>query len=59
VTVFYGGGEVALAVGVDPATLQSWEAGQHQPIGRNVEPIERFLSISKNSLAISNGVSQS
>ena len=37
---------LALVLGVDPGTLQSWEAGQHEPMGGNVERIERFLSIS-------------
>jgi DNA-binding transcriptional regulator YiaG len=30
-------------LGVDPGTLQGWEAGQHEPIGRNVALIDRFL----------------
>jgi DNA-binding transcriptional regulator YiaG len=35
--------KLAIALGVDPGTLQSWEAGHHEPIGRNMELIERFL----------------
>ena len=35
--------ELALAHGVDEATWRGWEAREHQPIGRNVELIERFL----------------
>ncbi len=35
--------KLAELLGVDPGTLQSWEAGQHEPIGRNAELIERFL----------------
>jgi hypothetical protein len=27
----------------DPGTLQGWEAGQHRPMGRNIELVERFL----------------
>jgi transcriptional regulator with XRE-family HTH domain len=34
---------MALSLGVDPATLQSWEAEQHHPTAKNVELIERFL----------------
>ncbi len=34
---------LAKSLGVDPGTLQGWEAGQHEPIGRNVKLIERFL----------------
>ncbi len=33
----------AESLGVDPGTLQGWEAGQHEPTGRNVELVERFL----------------
>jgi hypothetical protein len=32
------------SLGVDPGTLQSWEAGQHEPAGRNVELVARFLT---------------
>jgi len=35
--------ELALANGVDEATWRGWEAGQHKPVGKNVELIERFL----------------
>ncbi len=35
--------ELAGSLGVDPSSLRDWEAGQHKPIGRNVELIERFL----------------
>jgi transcriptional regulator with XRE-family HTH domain len=41
--------KLALSLGVDEGTLQSWEAGQHKPIGRNVELIEGLLNISGNS----------
>jgi DNA-binding transcriptional regulator YiaG len=35
--------KLALSLGVDPGTLQSWEAGRHQPTGRSLERVERFL----------------
>jgi transcriptional regulator with XRE-family HTH domain len=35
--------KLALSVGVDPGTLQSWEAGEHKPMGGSVEKVERFL----------------
>jgi DNA-binding XRE family transcriptional regulator len=35
--------KVALSLGVDPGTLQSWEAEQHEPTRKSVELIERFL----------------
>ena len=35
--------ELALRVGVDPGTWQSWEAGEHKPTGRSVEKVEQFL----------------
>ena len=34
---------MALSLGVDPATLQSWEAEQHHPTAKNLELIEQFL----------------
>jgi DNA-binding transcriptional regulator YiaG len=34
---------LALSLGVDPGTLQSWEAGRHKPTERSVERVERFL----------------
>jgi len=34
----------AVSLGVDPGTLQSWEAGQHAPTGRSVELVERVLA---------------
>jgi DNA-binding transcriptional regulator YiaG len=34
--------KLAESLGVDPGTLQGWEAGQHIPIGRNIELVERF-----------------
>jgi len=43
---------MALVLGVDPGTCQSWEAGQHEPTGRSVDLIERFLSVSGNSPSI-------
>jgi transcriptional regulator with XRE-family HTH domain len=45
---------LALSLGVDSGTLQSWEAGQHEPIGRNVELIERFLETFASSPALGN-----
>jgi hypothetical protein len=36
-------GRLALSLGLDPGTLQSWEAGRHEPTRRSVELIERFL----------------
>ena len=44
--------KLALSLGVDSGTLQSWEAVQHKPTARNVELIERLLSISGNSPSI-------
>jgi transcriptional regulator with XRE-family HTH domain len=35
--------KLALSLGVDPGTLQSWEAEQHEPTRRSVERVERFL----------------
>ena len=35
---------LAESLGVDPGTVQGWEAGQHEPTGRNVEGIKRFLT---------------
>jgi DNA-binding transcriptional regulator YiaG len=34
---------LAESLGVDPGTLQGWEAGQHKPVGRNDRLIEAFL----------------
>jgi transcriptional regulator with XRE-family HTH domain len=34
---------LAQLLGVDPATLQSWEAGEHKPTRASVEKVERFL----------------
>jgi len=42
---------LAHSLGVDPGTLQSWEAGQHQPTGKSVELIERFLNAPGNPSA--------
>lgn len=35
--------KMAEKLGVDPATLQGWEAGRHQPTGKNLEVIARVL----------------
>jgi len=35
--------KMAEKLGVDPATLQGWEAGRHQPTGKNLEVIGRVL----------------
>jgi transcriptional regulator with XRE-family HTH domain len=35
--------KLAADLGVDPGTLKSWEAGEHKPVARNVELVERFL----------------
>ncbi|MHB1935626.1 MAG: helix-turn-helix domain-containing protein [Acidobacteriaceae bacterium] len=35
--------KMAEKLGVDPATLQGWEAGRHQPNGKNLEVIGRVL----------------
>jgi DNA-binding transcriptional regulator YiaG len=43
---------LALVLGVDPGTCQSWEAGQHEPTRKRVELIERFLSVCGNSPSI-------
>lgn len=34
---------LAESLGVDPGTLQAWEAGQHTPGGKNDRLIEAFL----------------
>jgi transcriptional regulator with XRE-family HTH domain len=34
---------LATILGVDPATLQDWETGRHQPIRRNVQNAETVL----------------
>jgi len=38
--------KLAESLGVDPGTLQNWEAGQHEPIGKHAELIHRFLGSS-------------
>ena len=35
--------KMAEKVGVDPGTLQGWEAGRHQPTGKSLEIIGRIL----------------
>jgi transcriptional regulator with XRE-family HTH domain len=35
--------KLAETLGVDPTTLQSWEAERHRPAGRSVEIIQAFL----------------
>jgi DNA-binding transcriptional regulator YiaG len=30
-------------LGVDPGTVQGWEAGRHQPTGKSLEIIGRIL----------------
>jgi DNA-binding transcriptional regulator YiaG len=35
--------KLALSLGIDSGTLQSWEAGQHKPTGRSVVRVERLL----------------
>lgn len=37
---------LAQSFGVDPGTLQGWEAGDHKPTGRNAEQVKQFLSAS-------------
>ena len=34
---------LAEALGVDPGTLQGWEAGQHEPVRKNGRLLESFL----------------
>lgn len=34
---------LAESLGVDQGTLQSWEVGQHKPVGKNGQLIETFL----------------
>jgi DNA-binding XRE family transcriptional regulator len=34
---------MALTLGVDPATLMGWESGRHQPTERSLEQIGRIL----------------
>ena len=34
---------LAESLGVDPGTLQGWEAGEHKPVERNVEWSDGFL----------------
>ena len=35
--------KLAEKLGVDPGTLQSWEAGRHQPTGKSLDIIGRIL----------------
>ena len=35
--------KLALSLGVDPGTLQNWEAERHKPTGRSAERVEGFL----------------
>src|ERR1035441_9352714 len=35
--------KLALLLGVDSGTWQSWEAGEHKPTGGSVEKVEEFL----------------
>jgi DNA-binding transcriptional regulator YiaG len=35
--------KMAELLGVDPGTLQGWEAGQHRPMGKNAPLMETFL----------------
>jgi len=35
--------KMAKRLGVDPGTLQGWEAGDHRPTSRSLEVIRRFL----------------
>jgi DNA-binding XRE family transcriptional regulator len=37
--------KMAKSLGVDPGTLQAWEAGKHEPIERNSELVERLLKV--------------
>lgn len=34
---------MAERLGVDPCTVRDWEARQHQPSGKSLEVIEKFL----------------
>jgi len=36
--------KMAGMLGIDPGTLQGWETGEHEPTGRNMELIERFVA---------------
>jgi DNA-binding transcriptional regulator YiaG len=36
--------KLAELLGVDPGTLQGWEAGQHKPVGRTRRLLEAFLA---------------
>jgi DNA-binding XRE family transcriptional regulator len=35
--------KMAETLGVDPATIQDWEAGRHQPIKKSLEVIRRVF----------------
>jgi len=35
--------KVSALLGLDESTVQGWEAGEHEPTGRSLELIERFL----------------
>ena len=37
--------KMAEQLGVDPGTVQGWEAGQHQPTGRSLDVIGKVLQI--------------
>jgi len=43
--------KLALSVGVDPGTLQSWEAEEHKPTVGSMERAERFLEAFGNPAA--------
>jgi transcriptional regulator with XRE-family HTH domain len=35
--------KMAGKLGIDPSTLMGWEAGRHQPTGKSIEVIAKFL----------------
>jgi DNA-binding transcriptional regulator YiaG len=37
--------KMAEKLGIDPATLQGWEVGQHKPTGKNLDLIARVLQV--------------
>ncbi len=43
--------KVSELLGLDESTVQGWEAGQHEPNGRNVEMLEQFLRTFGNPAA--------
>jgi len=46
--------KMAEKLGLDPCTLQGWEAGRHQPTRKSLEIIGRILQVVKDELSSPN-----